>query len=83
MMQILTCITYAYVWIYTYLLRFAHTISCYCYAHDKAALLYCECNKLLLGEEAVASQSIGNTLWCVSTTFTRSAITPPKVNGFG
>jgi len=38
---------------------------------------------LLLGEEAVASPSIGNTLWRVPTTFTRSAITPPEVNGFG
>jgi len=37
----------------------------------------------LLGEEAVASPSIGNTLWRVSTMFTRSAITPPGVNGFG
>ena len=35
----------------------------------------------LLGEEA--SPSIGNTLWRVSTMFTRSAITPPEVNGFG
>jgi len=37
----------------------------------------------LLGEEAVASPSIGNTLWRTSTTFTRSAITPPELNGFG
>ena len=37
----------------------------------------------LLGEEAVASPSIGNTLWRTSTTFTRSAITPPGLNGFG
>ena len=36
---------------------------------------------LLLGEEA--SPSIGNTLWRVSTMFTRSSITPPEVNGFG
>jgi len=36
---------------------------------------------LLLGEEA--SPSIGNTLWRVSTMFTRSAITTPEVNGFG
>ena len=36
---------------------------------------------LLLGEEA--SPSIWNTLWHVSTMFTRSAITPPEVNGFG
>jgi len=36
---------------------------------------------LLLGEEA--SPSIGNTLWPVSTMFTRPAITPPEVNGFG
>ena len=36
---------------------------------------------LLLGEEA--SPSIGNTLWRVSTMFTRSAITLPEVNGFG
>jgi len=35
----------------------------------------------LHGEEA--SPSIGNTLWRVPTMFTRSAITPPKVNGFG
>ena len=27
--------------------------------------------------------SIGNTLWRVSTTFTRSAMTPPEVNEFG
>ena len=33
------------------------------------------------GEEA--SPSIGNTLWRVWTMFTRSAITPPNVNGFG
>jgi len=39
-------------------------------------------NKLLLGEEAEASLSIGNTLWRVWTTFTRSAITLPEVNGF-
>jgi len=38
---------------------------------------------LLLGEEAVASPSIGNTSWRVSTMFTRPAITPPEVNGFG
>jgi len=37
----------------------------------------------LLGEEAVASPSIGNTLWRISTIFTRPAITPPEVNGFG
>jgi len=35
----------------------------------------------LLGEEA--SPSIGNALWRVSAMFTRSAITPPEVNGFG
>ena len=38
---------------------------------------------LLLGEEAEASRSIANTLWRVWTMFTRSAITPPEVNGFG
>jgi len=38
---------------------------------------------LLLGEEAEASPSIANTLWRVWTMFTRSAITPPDVNGFG
>jgi len=37
----------------------------------------------LLGEEDVASPSIGNTLRRVSTMFTRPAITPPEVNGFG
>jgi len=37
----------------------------------------------LLGEEAVASPSIGHTLWRTSTMFTRSAITPPELNGFG
>ena len=36
---------------------------------------------LLLGEEA--SPNIENTLWRVSTMFTRSAITPPEVNEFG
>jgi len=36
---------------------------------------------LLLGE--ASSPSIGNTLWRVSTMFTRSAITSPEVNGFG
>jgi len=36
---------------------------------------------LLLGEEA--SLSIANTLWCISTMFTRLAITPPEVYGFG
>ena len=35
----------------------------------------------LLGEEG--SPTIGNTLWRVSTMFTRSAITPPELNGFG
>ena len=38
---------------------------------------------LLLGEEAEASPSIGNTLWRVSTMFTRLAITLPEANGFG
>jgi len=42
---------------------------------------YCCLTSFLLGEEA--SPSIGNTLWRVSTMFTRSAITPPEVNGFG
>ena len=37
----------------------------------------------LLGEEAVASPSIGNNLWCIWTVFTHPAITPPEVNGFG
>jgi len=36
----------------------------------------------LLGEEAEASPSIGNTLRRVWTTFTLSAITPLEVNGF-
>ena len=44
---------------------------------------YCCLTSSLLGEEAVASPSNRNTLWRVSTTFTRSAITPPEVNGFG
>jgi len=35
----------------------------------------------LLGEEA--SRSIANTLWRVSTMFTRPAVTPPEVYGFG
>ena len=39
--------------------------------------------RFLLGEEAQASPSIANTLWRVWTMFTRSAITPPEVNGFG
>ena len=39
-------------------------------------------NQFLLGEEAIASPSIGNTLRRVSTMFTRPAITPPEVNGF-
>jgi len=39
--------------------------------------------RLLLGEEALASPSIENTLWHVSTMFTRPAITLPEVNGFG
>jgi len=38
---------------------------------------------LLLGEEAIASPTTGNTLWSVWTVFTRSAITPPEVNPFG
>jgi len=33
--------------------------------------------------EAIASPSIGITLWRVWTAFTRSAITPPEVNRFG
>jgi len=37
-------------------------------------------HRLLLGEEAEASPNIGNTLWRVSTMFTRSAITSLKVN---
>jgi len=37
---------------------------------------------VLLGEEAVASPSTGNTLWSVWTVFMRSAITPPEVNQF-
>jgi len=37
----------------------------------------------LLGEENEASPSIANTLWRVWTMFTRSAIIPPEVNGFG
>jgi len=41
-------------------------------------MLFCT---YLLGEEA--SLSIGNTLWRVSTMFTRWAITTPEVNGFG
>ena len=36
----------------------------------------------LLGEK-LATPSIGNTLWRVWMVFTRSAITPPKVNRFG
>jgi len=36
---------------------------------------------LLLGDKA--SPSIGNTLWRVSTMFTRLVITPPEENGFG
>ena len=43
----------------------------------------CGTSVLLLGKEAIASPSIGNTLWRVSTMFTRPAITPPEVNGFG
>jgi len=39
--------------------------------------------RYLLGEEAEASPSVGNIVWHVWTTFTRSAITPPEVNGFG
>jgi len=38
---------------------------------------------LLLGEEAIASPSIENTLWHVSTRFARPAITLPEVSGFG
>jgi len=37
----------------------------------------------LLGEEAIASPSIGSTLWRVSKMFMRPATTPPEVNGFG
>jgi len=33
--------------------------------------------------EARFRPNIGNTLWCVSTVFTRSPITPPDVNRFG
>jgi len=44
---------------------------------------YAQHSTLLLGEEAVALPSIGNTLRRVSTMFTRPAITPPEVNGFG
>jgi len=44
-----------------------------------------DCTKiiLLLGEEAVASPSIGNTLWRIWTMFTRPAITQSEVNKFG
>jgi len=38
-------------------------------------------NNYLLGEGS--SPSIGNTLWRVSVMFTRLAISPPEVNGFG
>ena len=37
----------------------------------------------LIAEEGEASPSIGNILWRVWMTFTRSAITQPEVNGFG
>jgi len=37
----------------------------------------------LLGEEAEASPSIGNTLWRVLDDVHAFAITPPEVNGFG
>ena len=36
--------------------------------------------QFLLSEEAVASPRIGNTLWHVSTTFTRLAITQPDLD---
>ena len=38
--------------------------------------------RLVIRLEAVLRPNIGNTLWCISTVFTRSAITPPKVNRF-
>jgi len=37
---------------------------------------------IITRREAVASPSIGFTLWCVLTAFTRSAITPSEVNRF-
>ena len=48
---------------------------------SNATLCQVTVTTLLLGEEA--SPSIGNTLWRVSTMFTRSAITPPEVDGCG
>ena len=42
----------------------------------------CVTFRYLLGEEAEASSSIANTLWRIWKMFTRSAITPPEVNGF-
>ena len=81
------------------LLQLAGTVKCLCstgiccdnYRDDNTVCLpylltvtaVIICVVLLLGEEAEASPSIGNTLWHVSTMFTSSAITPPEVNGFG
>jgi len=42
-----------------------------------------DADTILLGEQAVASPSTGNTSWRVWTVFTRSATTPPEVNRFG
>jgi len=73
------------------LIRFLHYHPpAYCLAVSISNWIYFPCPTLrtplcvsLLGEEAEASPSIGNTSRRVLTMFTRSAITPPEVNGFG
>jgi len=61
----------------------AHVKWNWCLSGCHILVSYCCDVSLLLGEEAVALLSIGNTLWHVWTMFTRPAITPPEVNGFG
>ena len=48
-----------------------------------AAVLSAVRSPFITRREAVASPSTGFTLSRISTMFTRSAITPPEVNGFG
>jgi len=74
----------------TYLLtpdEFLCNLRFKCQIHDTSLWWYVWGLRLLTCYSAKklqeASPSIGNTLWRVSTMFTRSAIISPEVNGFG
>ena len=55
----------------------------HCTSDDDVFCLLLDHIYWLLGEEAVASPSNGNTSWRVSMMFRRPAMTVPEVNGFG